>query len=42
MKVFVVPELEFYEDPKFNLADRKLFNLEEFEENFLALNCVTP
>ncbi|WP_060872991.1 hexitol phosphatase HxpB [Myroides odoratus] len=42
MTVFVVPELEFYEDPKFNLADRKLFNLEEFEENFLALNCVTP
>ncbi|MDM1043269.1 hexitol phosphatase HxpB [Myroides sp. 1354] len=42
MTVFIVPELEFYHDPKFNLADRKLVNLEEFEENFLALNCVTP
>ncbi|WP_158961632.1 hexitol phosphatase HxpB [Myroides fluvii] len=42
MTVFIVPELEFYHDTKFNLADRKLVDLTEFEENFLALNCVTP
>ena len=42
MKVFIVPEAEFYTDPKFDLADRKLVNLTEFEENFLALKYVTP
>ncbi len=42
MTVFVVPEAEFYSDPKFDLADRKLVNLTEFEENFLALKYVTP
>ena len=41
MTVFIVPEAEFYNNPKFDLADRKLVNLEEFKENFLALSCVT-
>ncbi len=41
MTVFIVPEPEFYHNPKFDLADRKLVNLEEFEENFLALSYVT-
>ncbi|MGG5505727.1 MULTISPECIES: hexitol phosphatase HxpB [unclassified Myroides] len=41
MTVFIVPEAEFYHDPKFDLADRKLRSLEEFEENFLALSYVT-
>jgi len=40
MTVFIVPELAFYDNPKFDLADRKLFSLEEFEENFLALDSV--
>ncbi|WP_413511607.1 hexitol phosphatase HxpB [Myroides odoratus] len=38
MTVFIVPEPEFYTNPKFDLADRKLVSLLEFEENFLALN----
>lgn len=42
MTVFIVPEAEFYTDPKFDVADRKLVNLTEFEENFLALKYVTP
>jgi len=42
MIVFAVPEALFYNDPKFDLADRKLVNLEEFKENFLALSHVTP
>lgn len=41
MTVFVVPESPFYNDPKFDFADRKLVNLEEFKEIFLALNHVT-
>lgn len=41
MTVFVVPESEFYNDPKFDLADRKLVNLNEFKEFFLALNLIT-
>lgn len=41
MTVFILPETEFYHNPKFDLADRKLVNLEEFEENFLALSYVT-
>jgi len=42
MTVFVVPEIDFYTDPKFDIADRKLADLTEFEENFLALKYVTP
>ncbi|MBB1148646.1 hexitol phosphatase HxpB [Myroides sp. NP-2] len=41
MTVFVVPESPFFHDPKFDLADRKLVDLNEFKENFLALNHVT-